>query len=143
MDAYHLGQLIGAAVGGAVATFFIARKLAGSGSAIPFLAALAGAFVGIGGMFVVNAATHGLGTSDANIKSLETNFTKGCVPSCTATGATEAQCQSLCSCVLSGLHTRYPSNEQFARWFRESAGDTERVKKEAAEISRGCAQASR
>lgn len=142
MDAYHLGRLIGAAVGGAVAAFLLGRKLAASGSAIPYLAALAGAFVGVGGTFVLDVSNR-LGSSDADIKKLEVSFNKGCVPSCTGTGATEAQCQSLCSCVLTGLHARYPSNEQFARWFHDSAKDTERVKKEGAELSTICAQASR
>jgi hypothetical protein len=107
------------------------------------LAALGAGFAGVGGLLLFNAAINRLGTSDAAIHKLEANFTKGCVPSCTATSATEPQCQALCSCVLQGLHARYPSNERFARWFHDSDTHSESVKQEVVAISTSCAQAAR
>jgi len=65
------------------------------------------------------------------------------VPSCTATGTADAPCRNICSCVLTRLHARYPSNEQFANWFRNGDAKQQSVKKEAAELSTSCAQAAR
>lgn len=140
MEAFQVGQLIGAGVGGAVGAFLITRKF---GGVVPYLAALGGMFVGVGSLFVLDPTAYHLRTTDEDIRKLQASFTKGCMPNCTGGGATEAQCQIFCACVYGSLRTRYPDNDRFARWFHESASNLENSKKETSAITASCIEAQR
>jgi len=141
VNSYLLGEIIGAALPAATIAFLITRQR--FTGAVPFLVALAAGAAGAGGMLAFNATILRLDVSDADIVKLESGFNEGCVPSCTATGTADAPCRNICSCVLTRLHARYPSNEQFASWFRNGDAKQQSVKKEAAELSTSCAQAAR
>jgi len=145
VNEYQLGELVGQMVGGAippaVIAFLVTRKQ--TKGAVPYIAALVGALAGVGAVFGFNLVAHRLGSSDAVVHKMEENFSTSCVRSCTAAKATDAQCRALCGCVLNGLHTRYPTNEQFVRWMRESDSQSESVKKEAVELSTNCLPAAR
>jgi len=145
VNEYQLGELVGQMVGGAippaVIAYLVTRKQ--TKGAVPYLAALLGALAGVGAVFGFNLVAHRLGASDAVVHKMEENFSTSCVRSCTAAKATDAQCRALCGCVLNGLHTRYPTNEQFVHWMRESDSQSESVKKEAVDLSTNCLPAAR
>jgi hypothetical protein len=141
LNEYLLGQLLGAATPPALIAFFVLRKR--TPGVVPYLVAVGAGLAGMGGILAFNALTHRLGTSDADIQKLEASYNKGCVPGCTRTGAAEPLCRSICACVLTRLHARYPSNESFARWFRSADTSADSVKKEVIELSTSCAQAGR
>lgn len=141
MNEYFLGEMVGAAIPPALVAFWLARKQ--TKGVAPYLVAAGAALAGVGGMLGFNLLTHRLGTSDADVRNMAENFSKGCVRSCVTAGASDAQCRALCACVLTNLRARYPSNERFARWLRESDSQSESIKKEAVELGTSCLPAAR
>jgi hypothetical protein len=147
LNPHLLGEVIGSSLPLALIVFFASRKqfgAHGSRAFMPYLLAAAAGFMGFGAMIAFNTASRIVqrGVSATDIHELEDGFTGGCLRSCIAAGSSNDVCTPMCACVLTKLHTRYPTNEQFSSWFKHGSADLVRTKQEMNELGAACVQSS-